>query len=72
MGANRNLLFKNKESCCSQQIFCKTELSHGSVVLFSRKSQDCFVHGILSEPDNLSPLPRVSATFRKLINASSQ
>lgn len=71
LGANRNLLFKNKESRCAQKIFCKTELSHGSIVLFSRKSQDYFVHGILPEPDNVSPLPRVSATFRKL-SASSQ
>ena len=66
LGATRTLSFKQAGRCCSNELIdLNIEISHGDIVVFSKSSQDKFVHGILPERGCLHS-PRVSATFRKI------
>ena len=66
LGSSRRIFFKdiNSSSC-----LCSVKLIDGSVLLFSKRSQFLFTHGIPStrsrDADDYSP--RISATFRALI-----
>lgn len=68
-GSERVMNFKSKKD---SNILARVSLRHGSVLIFSKESQDFFTHGFPGKPSQFSSLvddciPRVSATFRKLV-----
>ena len=73
LGASRTMSFKLMEKRYSNEICHEIKLSHGEILLFSRKSQDNFVHGItpagcMATKSKSMPFnPRVSATFRRIL-----
>lgn len=73
LGASRTLAFKLMEKRYSDEICHEIELSHGEILLFSRMSQNYFVHGISQSScvatmsESMPFASRVSATFRKIL-----
>ena len=68
LGSDRTMHFKCKHD---KTLISTVTLSHGMVLIFSKSSQTIFTHGIppnycISSIDDY--IPRVSATFRKLIS----
>ena len=68
LGCDRLMTFKSVNGDYSDEVL----LTHGQLILFSRESQDLFMHGILPEVtcsavNNLFISQRVSATFRKIL-----
>lgn len=69
LGAPRTLAFKQMEKRYSNEIVHKIELRNGEILLFSKKSQLNFLHGIppITGRCNMSHDFRISATFRKIV-----
>ena len=67
LGETRTMFFKPIGSSLHDK-YPNIALKHGDIVIFSRDSQDMYLHGIppCSDPSN-SPRPRVSLTFRKTV-----
>ena len=66
LGCDRTMNFKRKHS---KELIASVTLSDGMVLIFSKRSQYVFTHGIPPIVDTRmsgSCVPRVSATFRKL------
>ena len=66
LGATRTLFFKRLGSRNTNQTCLQVNLADGEIIGFSRGSQDFFLHGIPSVKSG--GLPRLSATFRSIIN----
>ena len=65
LGATRTLCFKRLGSRDKNQACLKVDMADGEIIVFSRGSQNFFLHGVPSE--NHGGLPRLSATFRSII-----
>ena len=65
LGATRTLYFKRLGSRDKNQACLKVDMADGEIIVFSRGSQNFFLHGVPSE--NHGGLPRLSATFRSII-----
>ena len=66
LGGSRTLTFAHKHT---RNTVCSYFFEHGEFIIFSKSSQFNFVHGILDENEvRSSSDPRLSITFRKLIN----
>ena len=65
LGATRTLNFKRLGSRNKNQTCLQVDLADGEIIVFSRGSQNFFLHGIPSEKHG--GLPRLSATFRSII-----
>ena len=64
LGSRRRIFFKE---IISGSRLCSVTLNDGSILIFSKKSQSFFTHGIppsLTDADDYTP--RISATFRNL------
>ena len=67
LGETRTMFFKPIDPKMHDKS-ANIALKHGDIVLFSRDSQDHYLHGIppCSDPSN-TPRPRLSLTFRKTV-----
>ena len=67
-GMDRTMTFK----CIDSNKYEKVKLSHGDIILFSRASQEKYLHAILPEShidtNSFTQSARISATFRKIIS----
>ena len=65
IGSTRTMTFRNK---VNKQHMLKIALSHGSLICFSKLSQNFYEHAVLtSDNPGLNTGPRISLTFRKLL-----
>ena len=65
LGAHRTMHFKRK---CDSSTLATATLTNGSVLIFSKNSQQYFTHGIPSSTSTVAGyIPRLSATFRSMI-----